>query len=83
MEKYIIAQTKLPQDTVQKLKEKTGEKTIKDALAKAIEHYLVCAYVEPPKKGKQKKRRSGRMPVYLTELVEQYKELISEDMIND
>ncbi len=83
MEKYIIAQTKLPEDTIQKLKEKTGESTIKEALARAIEHYLTCAYVEPPKKGKQKKRRSGRLPVYLTELVEQYKSLISEEMSND
>ncbi len=83
MEKYIIAQTKLPEDTIQKLKEKTGESTIKEALAKAIEHYLACSYVEPPKKVGQKKRRSGRLPVYLTELVEQYKKLISEEMIND
>ncbi len=79
MEKYIIAQTKLPEDMLRKLKEKTGEKTTKDALAKAIEHYLMCAYVEPPKNTHPKKRRSGRLPVYLTELVEQYREMISEN----
>jgi hypothetical protein len=83
VERYIIAQTQLPEDTIQKLKEKTGESTIKDALAKAIEHYLMCVYVEPPKKEKYKKRRSGRLPIYLTELVEQYKEMISGEMIND
>ncbi len=83
MEKYIIAQTKLPEDQLRKLKEKTGESTIKDALAKAIEHYLVCAYVEPPKNSQPKKRRSGRLPVYLTELVEQYREMISENGVNE
>jgi len=79
VEKYIIAQTKLPEDMLKRLKEKTGEKTTKDALAKAIEHYLMCTYVEPPRNIQPKKRRSGRLPVYLTELVEQYREMISEN----
>jgi len=77
VERYIIAQTKLPEDTLKKLKEKTGESTIKEALARAVEHYLICAYVEPPKKT-VKKRRGGRLPVYLTEIVEQYKEILEE-----
>jgi len=34
----------LPEDVMEKLKEKTGEEASKDALAKAVEHYLKCPY---------------------------------------
>jgi len=42
MDKIIIGTTKLPEDVIEKLKKKTGESTVKDALMKAIEHYLIC-----------------------------------------
>ncbi len=44
MAKIIHAQTVLPEDVLEELKKKTGEVTTKDALAKAVEHYLVCPY---------------------------------------
>jgi len=77
VERYIIVQTKLPEDTLKKLKEKSGEKTTKEALARAVEHYINCTHVEPPKKI-IRKRRGGRFPVYLIELYEHYKEMSSE-----
>ena len=78
MEKYVIAQTKLPEEVLKKLKEKTGEKTTKEALAKAVEHYIMCVYARPPESNNTKKRRSyGRHPVYLEELIRQYKEMLS------
>lgn len=46
MEKYFHVQTVLPSDTFDELKRKTGEKTTKDALMKAIEHYLFCPFTD-------------------------------------
>ncbi len=45
MTKIVHAQTVLPEDVLEQLKKKTGESTTKDALAKAVEHYLKCPYV--------------------------------------
>ncbi len=42
--RIIHAQTVLPIEILEKLKEKTGEKSTKDAIYKAIEHYLICPY---------------------------------------
>jgi len=42
--KIVHAQTVLPLDVLEELKKKTGETATKDALAKAIEHYLLCPY---------------------------------------
>ncbi len=44
MTKIVHAQTVLPEDVLKELKKKTGESTTKDALAKAVEHYLKCPY---------------------------------------
>ncbi|MHC1624459.1 MAG: DUF5371 family protein [Methermicoccaceae archaeon] len=46
MERIVHVQTVLPEDVLEELKKKTGEKTTKDALIKAIEHYLECQYIE-------------------------------------
>jgi len=46
MVKIVHAQTVLPEDTLKELKRKTGESTTKDAIAKAIEHYLKCPYTD-------------------------------------
>jgi len=48
----VHAQTVLPEDVLEELKKKTGEMTTKDALAKAVEHYLTCPYTheEPLRK---------------------------------
>ncbi|AEA47453.1 hypothetical protein Arcve_1450 [Archaeoglobus veneficus SNP6] len=80
VEKLVIVQTKLPEDVLAELKKKTGEKTTKEALAKAIDHYLECSNIEPtPKVSGAKKRRSGRLPVYLNNIFEQYKITASND----
>lgn len=40
--KLVHAQTILDQDTLDKLKERTGEPATKDAISIAIDHYLEC-----------------------------------------
>ncbi len=44
MVKIIHAQTVLPEEVLEELKRKTGELATKDALARAVEHYLMCPY---------------------------------------
>ena len=75
MEKIIIVQTKLPEDILEELKKKTGESTTKEALSKAINHYINCFMAEKEQKNvrRVRKRRSGRIPVYLNQLFEKYK----------
>jgi len=44
MTKIVHAQTVLPENVLEELKRKTGESATKDAIAKAVEHYLICPY---------------------------------------
>jgi hypothetical protein len=44
MAKIIHVQTVLVVEDIEALKEKTGEPNTKDALAKAVQHYLECEY---------------------------------------
>ncbi|MCS7131017.1 MAG: DUF5371 domain-containing protein [Archaeoglobaceae archaeon] len=44
MSKIVHAQTVLPENVLEELKKKTGENATKDAIAKAVEHYLICPY---------------------------------------
>lgn len=44
MTKIVHAQTVLPENVLEELKKKTGEAATKDAIAKAVEHYLICPY---------------------------------------
>ncbi|MHC1624987.1 MAG: DUF5371 family protein [Methermicoccaceae archaeon] len=64
MVKIVHAQTVLAEDDLIALKEKTGEKHTKDAIAKAIEHYLHCSYTDDdPLKAKLErvvKKRSNK-----------------------
>jgi len=46
MVKIVHAQTVITEDDLKALKEKTGEPSTKDAIAKAIEHYLTCPYTD-------------------------------------
>ncbi|MCE8429737.1 MAG: DUF5371 family protein [Candidatus Methanoperedens sp.] len=46
MVKIMHAQTVLTTEDIEALKEKTGETNTKDALAKAVTHYLECEYTE-------------------------------------
>ena len=40
------AQTVLTVEDIENLKQKTGENSTKDALAKAVTHYLECEYTQ-------------------------------------
>lgn len=42
MSKLVHAQTILLEDDLDKLKERSGEHTTKDAISKAVDHYLEC-----------------------------------------
>jgi hypothetical protein len=44
--KIVHAQTVLKVEDIQALKTKAGEPSIKDALAKAVEHYLACSHTK-------------------------------------
>lgn len=46
MAKIMHAQTVLTMEDIEALKEKTGENSTKDALAKAVTHYLECEYTQ-------------------------------------
>lgn len=46
MTKIVHVQTVLIDNDIKALKLKTGESTTKDALAKAIAHYLECEYTK-------------------------------------
>ena len=43
--KYVHVQSVLPQEDVIALKQKTGESSIKEAISKAVYHYLKCELV--------------------------------------
>ena len=46
MVKIMHAQTVLTEDDIEALKTKTGETSTKDAIAKAVSHYLECEYTK-------------------------------------
>jgi hypothetical protein len=46
MAKIMHVQTVLMVDEIEALKKKTGESSTKDALAKAVHHYLECEYTQ-------------------------------------
>ncbi len=46
MAKIMHAQTVLTVDDIEALKQKTGESSTKDAIAKAVTHYLECEYTQ-------------------------------------
>ncbi len=46
MAKIMHVQTVLVEEDLEALKQKTGETATKDALAKAVHHYLDCEYTQ-------------------------------------
>lgn len=46
MAKLVHVQTIIEEERLVELKERTGEHATKDALSKAIDHYLVCENAE-------------------------------------
>ncbi|RLI72598.1 hypothetical protein DRO97_08750 [Archaeoglobales archaeon] len=70
MVRFKIVQVVLEEEVIKELKEKTGEKTTKDALLKAVLHYLDC-----PEAGNEKgkfiaNRKKRRLPPHLAKLIE-------------
>ena len=43
--KFVHVQSELPQEIVIELKQKSGESSIKEAISKAVYHYLKCDLV--------------------------------------
>ncbi|MDP2768176.1 MAG: DUF5371 family protein [Candidatus Methanoperedens sp.] len=46
MAKIMHAQTVLTTEDIEALKQKTGESNTKDAVAKAVKHYIECEYTQ-------------------------------------
>lgn len=46
MGKIMHAQTVLTSEDIEALKQKTGENSTKDAISKAVTHYLECEYTK-------------------------------------
>ncbi|MFP3909601.1 MAG: DUF5371 family protein [Archaeoglobaceae archaeon] len=42
MRRFVIINIKFSEDIIHKLKEKTEEKTTKEAISKAVYHYIRC-----------------------------------------
>ncbi len=75
MGKPIFVQVKIPQEVLEKLKEKSGESTTKEALYQAVDHFINCFMAEKEKKNdKENKKRTGRDPIYLEHLLKHRKE---------
>lgn len=75
MTRCIYVNVEIAEETLQKLKEKAGIGTTKDALNEAIEHYLDCftPMEEPTDKHISREKKGGRTPSYLTPLLEKCK----------
>lgn len=55
------AQTVLAAEDIEALKQKTGESNAKEAIAKAVEHYFECEYIDQkPRKRKKKNLRKRK-----------------------
>jgi hypothetical protein len=46
MAKIVLARAILTVDDIEALKQKTGENTAKEALSKAVMHYLECEFIQ-------------------------------------
>lgn len=67
--RYRTVTTVISENKLEKLKEKTGESSNKEALSKAINHYVICPYVENEKRTFVRNTRSGRRPIYLEDIL--------------
>lgn len=81
MRKLVNVTAKLPEDVLQELKEKSGEPSTKEALYKAIHHFLYCQYTHDGdvdnighsiEHEEDKRKSSGRKPVYLAKIQENF-----------
>jgi hypothetical protein len=63
--KLVYVYIPLPEDIIEALKAKSGEHTIKDALARAVYHYLNCPYTALKPKKPSKKSFKGRKPLHI------------------
>lgn len=76
MGKLIFVQVKIPQEVLEELKDKSEESTAKEALSKAVDHYINCFMAEKEDKGnnKEDKKRTGRDPTYLDHILKKQKD---------
>jgi|Deesub1362B_J571_1020462.scaffolds.fasta_scaffold00799_14 hypothetical protein len=72
MEKLVTVTTRISDEMLKELKKKTGEDTNKEALAKAIYHYIVCPEAEKEKNLTEKKKKTGRYPFYLDKILREH-----------
>jgi len=72
MEKLVTVTTRIPDEMLEELKRKTGEDTNKEALAKAIYHYIVCPEAEKEKNLNERKKKAGRSPFYLDKILKEH-----------
>ena len=68
MMRLVIVQTRLSEDKIKMLKEKSGKETIKDALSEAVYHYLECPLIDKIHININRSIR-GRKPLYLKDYV--------------
>jgi hypothetical protein len=72
IEKLVTVTTKIPEDILEELKKKTGENTNKEALAKAIYHYILCYEAGKGEIKYEKPKKAGRSPFYLDKILREY-----------
>ncbi len=67
MGKLLIVQTRISQEKLEMLKNKTGKSTVKEALSEAVYHYLYCPLANRIDESIERSRR-GRKPLYVKEI---------------
>ncbi|MFO7967803.1 MAG: DUF5371 family protein [Archaeoglobaceae archaeon] len=79
MKKFVNSTTVISESVLQELKEKSGENSTKEALVKAVYHYLYCPYTHDGDEMElnrnnehegTKRNLCGRKPVYLSKIQE-------------
>lgn len=72
MGRRIYINVELTEETLKRLKEKSGVTTTKDALSEAVTHYLECFMSKEESKvaKRSREKRGGRNPIYLTPIFE-------------
>lgn len=66
MNRFTIARISIFESDLEELKKKTGESTNREAINKAINHYIYCPFRDKEiKHSEKKKRKAGRKPPYL------------------
>ncbi len=69
-DKIIIAKTEISKTDLRELKEASGAETNKEALNRAVKHYIECQRTDgsDKKQKRSRRKRPGRKPVYIPDL---------------